>query len=264
MADVYYVTQYGYAFLCNEKRNDEYTLWNGWSSICNNKNLVLEYTNNKFTLPQNSQVLFSGCTNTWLDLSKVDTSECTIMGTLFLNCENLTSLDLSTWDTSKVKSFAGMFKGCTALSSLNIPINTSNATNFSSMFSKCNALKALDVSSFTFEALHNDTVLLSGLSNMFSEMNLLSKIIVNPDTDWKLMIDNPLVPGENMFANSPNLPNYTDDEVNINRANTILGYGYFTEKMTKRDLYIKDDSNWINSTIYLKTADAWEQHEVYY
>ena len=94
------------------------------------------------------------------------------MGTLFLNCENLTSLDLSTWDTSKVKSFAGMFKGCTALSSLNIPINTSNATNFSGMFSKCNVLKTLDVSS-----------LLSGLSNMFSEMNLLSKIIVNPDTD---------------------------------------------------------------------------------
>ena len=76
-----------------------------------------------------------------------DTSNVTIMGSMFRDCGGLTSLDLSGWDTSKVTNMSGMFNGCSGLTSLYVSnFDTSNVTYMNTMFSNCRSLTSLDLS----------------------------------------------------------------------------------------------------------------------
>ena len=54
-----------------------------------------------------------------IDLSNLDPSTLTDMGSMFEYCENLTSLDLSHFDTSKVANMVEMFSGCSSLETIN-------------------------------------------------------------------------------------------------------------------------------------------------
>ena len=56
-----------------------------------------------------------------------DTSNVTIMGSMFRYCGGLTSLDLSGWDTSKVTNISWMFNSCSKLKTIRI-VGCSEAT----------------------------------------------------------------------------------------------------------------------------------------
>lgn len=85
------------------------------------------------------------------DVSHLDTSNFTIMDSMFRNCYLLTELDVSHFDTSKVTSMSDMFKGCSSLTSLNVSgFDTSKVTNMSAMFKGC-SVKDIDLRAWNVE-----------------------------------------------------------------------------------------------------------------
>ena len=68
-----------------------------------------------------------------------NTSNVTIMGSMFYNCSGLTSLDLSGWDTSNVTNMNYMFGSCSSITSLDLSgWDMSNVTSMVLMFENCN------------------------------------------------------------------------------------------------------------------------------
>ena len=99
--------------------------------------------------------MFSGCSALEsLDLSGLDTSSATDMGTMFSQCSSLQSLDPSGLKTPNVTYMGGMFMGCSALRSLDLSgFDTSNVTDMSAMFALCESLQSLDLSNFSTSAV---------------------------------------------------------------------------------------------------------------
>ena len=82
--------------------------------------------------------MFANCSSlTTLDLSTWDMSNCTTIGTMFYECNNLTSVgDLSNWNTSNITRMPGVFYQCSKLTTpgnLN-NWNTSKVSSFRVMF----------------------------------------------------------------------------------------------------------------------------------
>ena len=114
---------------------------------------------------------FSGFSEmTTIDLSALDTSEVTNMGSMFNGCYNLTSLDVSNFDTSKVTDMSFMFSNCQSLTSLEVnKFDTSKVTNMSNMFYECCELTSLDVRNF-------DTSQVTSMYSMFYNCNDLTSL----------------------------------------------------------------------------------------
>ncbi|SEK57250.1 BspA family leucine-rich repeat surface protein [Ruminococcus albus] len=109
---------------------------------------------------------------TYMDLSKVDTSNVTNMNSMFDFCTELEHLDISGFDTSKVTNMCGMFSQCTNLTSLDVSgFDTSNVTNMAAMFRWCCNVKSLDVSGF-------DTSNVTDMGGMFSTCRELKSLDV--------------------------------------------------------------------------------------
>ena len=103
------------------------------------------------------------------DLSKLDTSNVTDMGTMFEYCTSLSSLDLSSFDTSSVTTMHNMFENCYKLASLDLSgLDTSNVTDMSSMFYFCSSLTSLDVSKFDTSKVTDMYYMFSGCSSLAS------------------------------------------------------------------------------------------------
>jgi len=99
-----------------------------------------------------------------------NTSNVTIMSSMFSYCSSLTTLDLSNFNTSKVTDMNSMFYDCSSLSSLNLNnFNTSQVTNMSSMFYDCSSLTTLDLSNF-------DTSNVTDMYNMFNKCSSLTSL----------------------------------------------------------------------------------------
>ena len=108
--------------------------------------------------------------NTSVDLSELDTSNCTIMYDMFKGCAILTSLDLSNFDTSKVTNMSSMFYRCSSLTSLVLSsFNTSKVTDMGDMFYYCSSLTSLDLSNF-------DTSSVTNMSDMFYYCSKLTSL----------------------------------------------------------------------------------------
>ena len=118
--------------------------------------------------------MFAGCGGlTSLDLSDFDTSQVTNMRAMFEQCSSLTSLDLRNFDTSKVTNTSEMFYLCSSLTSLDLRnFDTSNVTDMSWMFENCSSLISLDLRNF-------DTSKVTNMSYMFSDCNKLTQITVS-------------------------------------------------------------------------------------
>ena len=77
-------------------------------------------------------------------LDYLNTSEVTVMNSMFLDCYALKSLDLSAFNTKKVESMASMFGGCTSLTELNLnSLDVQKVTDMWGMFKGCTALKTI-------------------------------------------------------------------------------------------------------------------------
>ena len=144
----------------------------------------------------NAYGMLYGCSNlTEIDVSKIDTSQCTSMFATFYGCRNLTELDISNFDTSKVTSMEQMFRECEKVTELDVSnFDTRNVTSMAYMFYYCMALTELDVSNF-------DTSKVTGMQYMFGSCNTLSSLdLSNFDTSKATSI-------QYMFYGCTNLKN---------------------------------------------------------
>ena len=118
--------------------------------------------------------MFSGCKSlTTLDVSHFDTSKATSMSSMFYNCTSLATLDVSSWDASSVTYMSGMFDGCKSLTTLDVSSwDTSKATSMSGMFDGCKSLASLDVSAW-------DTSSVTSMSSMFYNCTSLATLDVS-------------------------------------------------------------------------------------
>ena len=112
---------------------------------------------------------------TSLDLPHFDTSNVTTMSDMFYGDVKLTSLDLSSFDTSNVTSMSYMFSGDSTLTSVNVSsFNTKKVTNMEMMFAGTN-LKKLNISNFDTTGYPEST------TNMF-DSNILDEITLGDNT----------------------------------------------------------------------------------
>ena len=129
--------------------------------------------------------VFSASTITYDELNEIfsydDTSNVTNMGSMFYNCENLTSIPLL--NTSKVTNMSHMFGSCTNLASIPL-LNTSKVTNMFSMFSACRNLPSIP---------QLETANVTNMGKMFSTCTSLTSIpVLNTSkvTNMSYMFDN--------------------------------------------------------------------------
>ena len=83
------------------------------------------------------------------NLTRLDTSQCQNMSSMFRNCLSLVTIEVDNFNTSKVTDMSYMFDHCTSLTSLDVNnFDTSKVTNMYCMFNFCELLPSLDVSNF--------------------------------------------------------------------------------------------------------------------
>lgn len=99
--------------------------------------------------------MFSWCRYlTSLDISGFNTSNVTNMTSMFYNSPSLTSLDLSSFDTRNVTNMKNMFDGCSNLAELDLSgWDTSKVTEMGAMFSDCTSLKKITMKKCTQETI---------------------------------------------------------------------------------------------------------------
>lgn len=112
--------------------------------------------------------MFCYCTSlSEVDLSALNTEKCEDLSGMFGSCESLTEVDLSVIDTSHVKSFYQLFRGCENLTTVNLEgVDTSSAVMFESMFLGCHSLTSLDVSGFDVSSVTNFATMFSGCEKL--------------------------------------------------------------------------------------------------
>ncbi len=142
---------------------------NGWLANDSYKNAIKKVVITEHVIaPQNGGTFFAGLSNLEeVDLSGLDTSQCTDFETMFRLCPSLKSVDLSCLDTSNVTNYWCMFDGCTSMTSCNISgFNTSNIVSMDRMFKNCSSLESIDLSSFSSESLQDVECMFYGCSSL--------------------------------------------------------------------------------------------------
>ena len=141
--------------------------------FCNMRNLTsitgMSYLNTSEVTNMGS--MFGDCESlTSLDVSSFNTANVTDMYGMFYNCYALTSLDLRSFNTSRVTNMAYMFASSYRLTDLDVSnFNTSRVTNMEDMFFYCEGLTSLDLSSF-------NTANVTDMDEMFMDCNILTTI----------------------------------------------------------------------------------------
>lgn len=168
----------------------------------------------------NMYCMFSDCKSlTQIDLSNFDTSKVINMRGMFYHCKVLIQLDLSHFDTSKVTTMYCMFCRCEALTQLDISsFNTSQVTNMCYMFSYCSNLASLDLSSFNISKVND-------IEEMFYDCKKLTAIYISDK--WKT---NSVIYSDNMFKKCYSLPNFSQENTDIEMAKPVEEGGYLTLK----------------------------------
>ncbi|MDO4869713.1 MAG: BspA family leucine-rich repeat surface protein [Bacillota bacterium] len=141
--------------------------WEGWGWSYQIKSVRIE-GNPK---PHSTAYWFGQCY--WLtdvDLSGLDTSQCTDMSDMFYLNQSLETIQFGdSFDTSKVKDMSGMFTWCEKLNYDSIAaarFDTSSCENMAGMFAGCKEFTTVDLSVF-------DTSKCENMANMFSQCDKL-------------------------------------------------------------------------------------------
>lgn len=81
-----------------------------------------------------------------VDLSGLDTSECSDFSGMFMRCRSLQAVDLSTLNMENVSNMMEMFSSCESLTEMDLTvIDTSKVTNFGNLFDNCKNLQKIDL-----------------------------------------------------------------------------------------------------------------------
>ena len=123
--------------------------------------------------------MFGSTSITTIDLSSMDTSNVTDMGSMFSDCRSLTNVNMSGWDVSKVRGMTWMFND-TKISNIDMSSwDTSSLTSIQLMFTNCDNITKLDLSTF-------DTTKLTDISSAFSYCTNLTTLILPDFSTGKL------------------------------------------------------------------------------
>ena len=226
--DVDRLTRAGKAYLLSADRL--------WGKDGNNKNVTTVSFDPSFAeaRPTSTASWFSGMNKltTINGIEHLNTSEVTVMTSMFNGCSGLTSLDLSGFNTAKVTDMSYMFSGCSGLKSISFSsfgssniINAEKVTSMRDMFYNCEKLKSLDLSNFY-------TISVTDMREMFYNCESLTTIYVMPLL-WKMKN---VTDSEYMFFNCTNLVGGAGTKYDV--AHTDGNYaqvdepnypGYFTD-----------------------------------
>lgn len=241
MADIYYIEDYPYTnYITLQNYEDVVQVSKKWSvgqHICINK--TVRFEDRILELPANSTGLFWGMRGfeTGDHYARVDASKCTNMTDLFRKAwisGGTQTADFRTWDVSNVTTMSGMFaESGVAVGQPTILCNgwnLSKVTDVGIMFDGVEYLQSVDLHGWDVSNIQN----FNGMFNSGS----LKRIFVDPDTDWSKMVSSTATTNH-MFYFASNLPNFDYRELDVRRANTIDGYGYFTGDRVKYTVYLK-------------------------
>ena len=117
----------------------------GWTTDGSNATIESVVFDESFAdaRPASTLSWFSGMTSltSLTGMENLNTSEVTLMSSMFYNCTGLTSIDLSHLNTAKVTAMTSMFNGCSGLTTLDLmTFDTGNVTSMSYMFYGCSNL----------------------------------------------------------------------------------------------------------------------------
>ena len=125
---------------------DNFSGWSDWKTQVKKAVFDKSFAGYK---PTTTYAWFANCTNMTEIVGMkeyLNTVNVVHMGSMFSDCNNLTSLDLSGLNTAKVYNMQHMFNSCRNLSCLDISsFNTSGVYYMSRMFANCNKLKTIYV-----------------------------------------------------------------------------------------------------------------------
>lgn len=113
--------------------------------------------------------MFEKCINLkTINLSSIDTSNVTEMTGMFETCESLETIDLSNMDTSNVTDMGFTFAECKNLKNIKFgeKFDTKNVRRMQSMFYGCTALNNLDISMFDTSNVEDMREMFRGCSNL--------------------------------------------------------------------------------------------------
>ena len=100
--------------------------------------------------------------------NNLNTSNVTMMNTMFDNSNALSTIDISLWNTENVINMVGMFKDCSNLTTIgNIGNwNTENVQDMLEMFEGCSNLTTIDLSNWNTGKVTNMLRMFEGCSNL--------------------------------------------------------------------------------------------------
>lgn len=189
--------------------------------------------------PTNCSKMFRYCSLLEdLDLSGIDTQNCTSFNEMFRNCSNLKNLDLSSFNTQSVVNVQDMFNACTKLTSITFGNNfkLSSVTNLSNMFAYVSSIKTIDISTFDCQP--------TNLSGMFQQCQEIQTINFGNNFDTSLVTNM-----SNMFNGTSKIDSNTLNQIlllcinatNItNKKLTYLGFNQYSYPLSKFETL----SNW--------------------
>ena len=210
------------------------------------------------------RAMFSCCKFvTSLDLSKLDTSNVTLMGGgtnitindltismplgMFDNCASLKELNISNFDTSNVTSMQRMFYACKSLTSFDLSnFDTSNVTSMQSMFYGCENLTSFDLSNF-------NTSNVTDTGYMFNNCTGLTSLDVSSfDTSNVTVMSG-------MFYGCENLQTLNLFPLELKRGDKIDNMFQNCKNLTNIDLSNWTCTNWAgNSNIFMNCSSLVE------
>lgn len=208
----------------------------------------VDFTGADLTAVTAMDEMFSGCSNLETVTFGNKCPSLYTMGSVFLNCEKLTSVNLDGFDWTRTWQLSSAFNGCKALTTLSFGaseftslssmyrpfanmnaltsidlsnFNTTKVTNMSGAFLNCSQLETLDLSTFEIGAVTDMTTMFSGCS----------KLKTLYASEWD-STKNEALNSSGMFNGCSALPNYADGG-DITKAKWKENGGYFTNPSEK-------------------------------
>ena len=193
LANVYYKVDGDNIYYCNEQKEDYLPIVNSeLTSLISHKKVIIELTDDKFILPEDSSYLFSTASNSsYNDTDKWVTSNVKNFNFIFDRNDRIYSLDfVENWDVSNALFMQGMFYGVEFVSSLNLQNwDTYKVTNMYAMFKYMIRLETLDISNFytynvtnMYSMFNMDIVNDAKLKTIYASENFVTDNVSNYNT----------------------------------------------------------------------------------
>ena len=217
--------------------------------------------------------MFYQCSSlTELDVSNFDTSKVTTMRSMFYNCSKLTELNVSNFSTSNVTTMYCMFYQCSLIKKIDVSnFDTSNVTDITSMFRRCENLAELNISGFDLSKVTSSGNFINGDTSLIKiwipttfgncpEITLPNKMYAydKKDNQYGINIYSTLLGKDKIngisYLKKENILIWTDpdngkeywsddalqidNQLDVNKSGTILGYQFDSDADNTADLYV--------------------------